>query len=200
MNLPNRLTLLRLLISPLFLILYVWHEDFGISLAQLPYLLLFLLTIMELTDTFDGYFARKYNLVTDFGKVIDPMADSISHITFFLSFTHPPIQIPIWVIFLFLYRESVIASLRTICALKGFALAARTSGKIKAVIQAIATYAVVLCLIPFSQGWLTQADLTHIATWIVGSVALFTLFSMFEYIIANAPFIAKSFEKPASQV
>jgi CDP-diacylglycerol--glycerol-3-phosphate 3-phosphatidyltransferase len=69
---------------------YLEYETFDISLVTLPYILLFLLGISELSDACDGYFARKYNQVTDLGKILDPMADSIYRISVFLTFTLPP--------------------------------------------------------------------------------------------------------------
>ena len=100
------------------------HASFGINELLLPYVLLFLLGVFELSDAFDGYIARKYNQVSDFGKIFDPMADSIARISVLLTFTQPPVNLPLPLIFVFLYRDSVISTLRTICALKGFALAA----------------------------------------------------------------------------
>ena len=138
MGIANYFTFSRILIAPLFLLVYLEHDFFNINNILLPYVLLTLLTISELSDAFDGYLARKYNQVTDFGKVLDPMADSIARTSMFLTFTLDPVNLPVVLIFVLLYRDSIISTLRTVCALKGYALAARTSGKIKAVIQGIA--------------------------------------------------------------
>ena len=116
----NSLTIFRIFISPVFLLLYLQHDALGITAKGLPYALL--LGISELSDAFDGLLARKYNQVTDLGKILDPMADSISRISVFLTFTQPPVNVPLVCVFLFLYRDSVISTLRTICALRGFAL------------------------------------------------------------------------------
>src|SRR5258708_4178403 len=106
----NCLTFFRIFISPVFLLVYLQHEAFGISVRALPYALLLLLSISELSDALDGLLARKYNQVTDLGKILDPMADSISRISVFLTFTQPPVSVPIICVFIFLYRDSVIST------------------------------------------------------------------------------------------
>src|SRR6186997_2630352 len=132
MTIANTFTLFRVLISPLFFLLYAYPDLIGINPLLMSCVLLALFAIAESTDAFDGYLARKYNQVTDLGKILDPMADSIYRISVFLTFTLEPVKLPMILVFVFLYRDSVVSTLRTICALKGFALAARTSGKIKA--------------------------------------------------------------------
>lgn len=191
MTVAHYLTFFRILISPIFLVFYLQYEYFGLSSATLPYALLGILCVLELTDAFDGYLARKYNQVTDFGKLIDPMADSISRLSVFLTFTEKPIEIPMLLVFLFLYRDSVISTLRTICALKGVTLAARPSGKIKAVVQAIAAFIVVILMIPYSRGELSLEALHDTSTTVVGIAAAYSLFSAGEYIVANWRYISK---------
>ena len=161
----------------------------------LPYVLLSLFAISELSDAFDGYLARRYNQVTDLGKVLDPMADSISRISVFLTFTLEPVKLPMLLVFIFLYRDSVVSTLRTICALKGFALAARTSGKIKAVVQAVAALIVLLLMIPHSLGDLSTQALHNIGTIIISIAALYSVYSGIEYIYANRQYIQKLLQK-----
>lgn len=196
MSIANYLTLMRLFISPIFLLTYIYHDSVGITAQTLPYVLLCLLGASELSDAFDGYFARLYNQVTDLGKILDPMADSIARTTVFLSFTQPPVSLPVPLIFIFLYRDSVVSTLRTICALRNFALAARTSGKIKAVIQGVAALIIILLMIPHSQGELSTNVLHLIGTWVVGIAAVYTLLSGIEYVYANRRYIAKLLALP----
>lgn len=191
-SLANVLTFIRIFISPIFLFIYLEHDFFYISNQWLPYVLLFLLAASELSDALDGYLARKYQQVSDFGKIFDPMADSIYRISVFLTFTQPPVNLPLLLVFVFIYRDSVIAMLRTMCALKGFALAARASGKIKAVIQACAAIIVVLLMIPHSLGYLSSADLRLFSIWVVGFAALYTLYSGGEYLYSNGHYIKKT--------
>ncbi len=160
-------------------------------MRYLPYILLFLMTVSEVSDLLDGYIARKYNQVSDFGKIFDPMADSIARLSVFLTFTLPPVYMSMWLIFVLLYRDAVISTLRTICALRGFALAARPSGKIKAVVQAVAAFAILLLMIPYSLGYLSQHALHVSALYIVGAACIYTLFSGVDYIYAHREHIKK---------
>lgn len=189
MSIANYFTFIRVIISPIFLLLYIEHDYLGVNSLVLPYVLLALLGVSELSDACDGYLARKYNQVTDLGKVLDPMADSIARISVFLTFTLDPVKLPMPLVFIFLYRDSVVSTLRTICALKGFALAARTSGKIKAVIQAIAAFIVLGLMIPHSSGQLSTSALHSLGTAIIGVAAFYTIYSGFDYIYANWPYI-----------
>lgn len=171
--------------------LYLEHELLGISLVWLPYCLLFLLGISELSDAFDGYFARKFNQVTDLGKLLDPMADSIYRISVFLTFTRPPVSLPLLLVFVFLYRDSVISTLRTICALRGFALAARSTGKIKAILQAITIFVIIFAMIPYSVGVISQHTLNLIAVVTTAIAAAYALFAGVEYIWANRDYVLR---------
>jgi CDP-diacylglycerol--glycerol-3-phosphate 3-phosphatidyltransferase len=191
LTIANYLTFFRIFISPIFLLVYLEYENLNIGLVALPYVLLFLFGISELSDAFDGYLARKYNEVTDLGKILDPMADSIYRISVFLTFTLPPIRLPMILVFIILYRDSVVSTLRTICALKGFALAARPSGKIKAVIQAIAAFIIILLLIPYSLGSLSEDTLHLTSTILVTLASIYTFFSGIDYIYANREYIAR---------
>lgn len=195
MNIANYLTFIRIFISPIFLFVYLEYETFNISFITLPYVLLFLFGISELSDALDGYFARKYNVVNDLGKILDPMADSIYRISIFLTFTLPPVQIPMILVFILLYRDSVISTLRTVCALRGFALAARPSGKLKAVIQAFSAFVIILLLIPFSLGHLSQESLQLTSTIVVALASVYTLFSGIDYIYANREHVLKLISK-----
>lgn len=191
MSIANYFTFIRVLIAPLFLLVYLEHDAIGINSVLLPYVLLSLLFVSELSDAFDGYLARKYNQVTDLGKVLDPMADSIARISVFLTFTLEPVKLPMILVFIFLYRDSVVSTLRTMCALKGFALAARLSGKIKAVVQAIAALIVLILMIPHSLGHLSTETLHFTGMVIVSIAAVYTIFSGIDYIYSNWLYIAK---------
>ena len=196
MSIAHYFTFIRIFISPIFLLLYISHDYVGISSTLLPYILIFLLAVSELSDAFDGYLARKYNQVTDLGKILDPMADSISRLSVFLTFTQQPVNLPMPLIFLFLYRDSVVSTLRTICALKGFALAARTSGKVKAGIQAVAAFIILGMMIPHSVGALSTYSLQLWSAWIATVAAIYTVYSGFDYIYANREFVARLLTLP----
>ncbi len=77
MNLPLYLTLSRVLLGPVFMAVYLYYQEMGIPLVWLPFCLIFLAILSELSDLFDGFLARRHNKVTELGKILDPMADSI---------------------------------------------------------------------------------------------------------------------------
>lgn len=191
LTLPNYITFLRLFLSPIFLLIYIEYEALKISFTFLPFILLALLAISELSDLFDGYIARKTNQVSDFGKILDPMADSISRLGVFLTFTQGAVSLPLPLVFIILYRDAIVSTLRTICALRGFALAARKSGKIKAVLQAIAAFIILLMLIPYSLGELSLEDLHSWSVWIISAVCVYTVYSGIDYIYANREYVKK---------
>ena len=178
--------------GPIFLIVYLYYPFLGIGLPFLPFVLLALLIIAELSDLLDGYFARKQNQVTDLGKILDPMADSIFRISVFLTFTQGMIQLPLILVFVFIYRDMVISTLRTVCALRGVALGARRSGKIKAVIQAIVAFFILMTMIPYSFGLLGLNTLRAMSFYAVLLAALYTLGSGAEYLIVHREYIKKA--------
>ena len=162
------------------------------QLSYLPYVLLALTVLSELSDLFDGFLARKHNKVTELGKLLDPMADSIFRLSVLLAFTQGVIQIPVLLVCLFFYRDMIISTLRTICALRGIALGARLSGKIKAVIQAAVIFFILILLIPYSMGCLELEVLQALSFYAVLIAAIYTLYSGFEYIVANRLYIKKA--------
>lgn len=191
MPIAHYFTLGRIFISPVFLLVYLYQKD--VPPLLLPFILVLLLCCSELSDAFDGYLARKFNQVTDLGKVLDPMADSIYRISVFLTFTLEPVKIPMGLVFVFLYRDSAISTLRTICALKGFALAARPSGKLKAVIQALAAFTVIGFMLLSALKLISPEELTQYSTYVVAGAAAYTLLSGADYILANLRYIQKAF-------
>ncbi len=179
---PLIITLSRVALCPLFLVIYLFYEKMSIPLVVLPYILLGLVIILELTDIFDGLVARKTNQVTNLGKIIDPMADSIVRLSVLLTFTQGIIQLPMLLTLLFVFREIIISTLRTLCALNGHALAARLSGKLKAVFQAVATILIILMMIPYSLGYISLLMLQKTSLWIITLTAAYTILSGLEYL------------------
>lgn len=186
------LTLSRILLGPLFLVVFLYYPAFGISLFWLPYILLLLAGLSELSDLFDGALARKHNKVTDLGKLLDPMADSIFRLSVLLAFTQGMIQLPLILVCIFFYRDTIISTLRTLCALRGFALAARLSGKIKAVIQAAVIFFILILMIPYSMGCLDVELLQAMSFYSVLISVIYTLYSGMEYVFANRKYIQKA--------
>jgi len=192
-NSANYVTLLRIIVIPFFPLIYLKYDFLKIPLIWMPFILLGILIFCEFTDLVDGFLARRKNQVTDLGKVIDPMADSITHILVFFTFTQSWIDVPILLVFVFFYREFLISTLRTICALKGFSLAARRSGKIKTLLQAIIAVLVVALLIPFFMGYISLETLRFTSLILVSIAALYSVISAIDYVYANKSYIKKFF-------
>lgn len=192
MNIALGLTLGRILLSPLFLIAYLYYQQLGISTFAMPFVLIGIVGLAELTDMLDGVAARRRKEVTELGKLLDPMADSIFRLSVFLSFTQGIISLPLWLVLLFFYRDSIISLLRTLCALRGFTLAARFSGKVKAVIQGVFALIILILMIPYATGDLALQMLQSISFYLVLGAVIYSLFSGVEYLRANLSYIKRS--------
>ncbi|MFZ2588554.1 CDP-diacylglycerol--glycerol-3-phosphate 3-phosphatidyltransferase [Paucilactobacillus nenjiangensis] len=144
MNLPNKLTVLRLIAIPFFLLLLVLPLDWGtisfagatVPVTQLVAAIIFLAAVI--TDNLDGIIARKYHLITNFGKFTDPLADKLLVMTAFIMLTSMNV-VPAWVTVVIIWRELAVTGLRLlIIETNGEVLAAKMPGKIKTVSQFIA--------------------------------------------------------------
>ncbi|MDC7125819.1 MAG: CDP-diacylglycerol--glycerol-3-phosphate 3-phosphatidyltransferase [Spirochaetales bacterium] len=132
MNLPTKITVFRIILAPVFFLVYFVPIWFGAGTSVSVYIMIPMFIVMELSDALDGYIARKYNMVTDLGKILDPFSDVISRVTFFLCFTFTGIM-PIWTFLIIVYRELAITFLRMMMMGKGVAMAASIWGKAKAI-------------------------------------------------------------------
>lgn len=128
MNLPNKLTIARIIAVPVFTVLY---------LLKMPVLAFTVFILAALTDMLDGRIARKHNLVTNFGKIMDPLADKILVYAAFCLFVEDGL-VPAYMLIIILAREFAVAGMRTVAASEGIVVAAGTTGKIKTVLQMIA--------------------------------------------------------------
>ena len=146
MNLPNTLTISRIVASPLLFLLFFLPDYIPCSFACVVPVIWVLFIAMELTDVLDGWVARKYGIVTDLGKVLDPFSDVISRLTYFVAFAALGIMHPL-LLLLIVYREVSIAFIRMLMYRDGVAMAARAGGKLKAVFYNIGG---VLGLVVFS--------------------------------------------------
>ncbi|NCC13479.1 MAG: CDP-diacylglycerol--glycerol-3-phosphate 3-phosphatidyltransferase [Spirochaetia bacterium] len=137
MNIPNKLTVSRLVMAPLFFIAFHLASWFGPQLQSTASILtLTLWAATELTDLLDGQIARKKNLVTDLGKVMDPFADTFSRLTYFVCLSGAGIM-PLWTFILIMWREFSILFVRMLMMGKGKPVAANIWGKSKAVLYAV---------------------------------------------------------------
>lgn len=167
MNLPNKLTLLRIILIPVFMVVLYW----GFPYAN--YVALAIFIIASLTDMLDGKIARKYNLVTDFGKFADPLADKMLVTAAMLWFVEIG-QMPAWAVLIVVIREFAVSGLRMVAADKGRVIAAGWSGKVK---TASTMVCIVLMLIP--------PVAREISSLCVAVIVLTTIYSGVEYFIKN---------------
>jgi CDP-diacylglycerol---glycerol-3-phosphate 3-phosphatidyltransferase len=191
MNPATILTLSRVLIAPIFA--YVFISGYGSGTTAWIWIALGLTGLIELTDLLDGSLARSRGEVTDFGKVFDPVADSLSRQTIFISFMVTGI-IPLWMYLIFFYRDAFMQLLRIVCASSGIVLAARKSGKIKAVLQGIGSFGVlfVILLQVYHINWIPERVMGfHPGFWIILFPAIFTLLSVIDYVVPNVKLIEK---------
>ena len=178
LNLPNKLTMLRMVLVPVYLVLLAVGLDW-------PALIVF--AVASITDLLDGKIARKHGLVTNFGKFMDPIADKmLTHTAFILLCAMGRLNVVACIIFV--AREFVVSGLRLVAVEQGHVIAAGMSGKIKTVLQMI--LALVLTVLP---------SLTAFAQWLLGmgtviavlsnllmlAAAAMTLYSMVEYVWQN---------------
>ncbi len=131
MNTPNKLTLLRVILIPFFVVCML--ADFG---AWTKWAALVLFVVASMTDWLDGYLARKYHLVTNFGKFMDPLADKLLVCSAMICLIELG-KIPSWVVIIIIGREFVISGFRLIASDNGIVIAANYWGKFKTVCQMI---------------------------------------------------------------
>lgn len=168
MNTPNKLTLLRTLMVPIFIIFMYLDFNGSRIIATLIF------AIASFTDFLDGYLARRDNLVTNFGKFADPLADKIlvcSAMTMLVSFD----EIPAWAVIIIIAREFTITGFRIIAASENITIAASPLGKFKTVTQLISN----ILLLTGVQ------SLRHTGMGIFYLAVIFTVISGADYIIKN---------------
>ncbi|MBQ3103894.1 MAG: CDP-diacylglycerol--glycerol-3-phosphate 3-phosphatidyltransferase [Oscillospiraceae bacterium] len=166
MNLPNKLTVLRIVLIPVFMGVLYW----GFPGAQ--YVALAVFIVASFTDYLDGYIARRDHLVTDFGKFADPLADKMLVTAAMLWFVEIG-QMPAWVLLIVLVREFAVSGLRMIASDAGRVIAAGWSGKVK-------TASTMVCIILM---FLPIGKILNIIC--VAVIAVTTLYSGVEYFVKN---------------
>ena len=181
MNLPNKLTTIRVIMIPFFVL--AMEIDILGAWGRLIAAIIFVLA--SVTDALDGHFARKYNLVTNFGKFMDPLADKLL-VCSALICLHD--RIPAWIIIIIVGRELIISGFRIIAADNGIVIAASMWGKVKTVFQIITTVWLVLDINWLVQKYIIPIEvpvyniLGDILIWV--SLAL-TIISLVDYIYKN---------------
>jgi CDP-diacylglycerol--glycerol-3-phosphate 3-phosphatidyltransferase len=183
MNVPNRLTILRVAMIPIlivFMLLDSWPYSDYVAGA------VFILACI--TDYFDGYIARKYNLITTFGKFMDPLADKILVCSAMICFVaDPTCQMPVWVVIVIIAREFIISGFRVVAAEKGIVIAASYWGKIKTTVQMVMSIVLIF-------------NFQHPVFYIIERVLIYaalilTVISLVDYIYKNREVIKNESEK-----
>ncbi len=165
MNLPNKITLFRVILVPVFILtMYLFPENNLLSFI--------IFSIAALSDAMDGYIARKHNLVTNFGKFMDPLADKILTMSAFVMLVERG-AIAAWIIIVVLTREFAITGFRTLASDSGVTIAASNLGKIKTITQMVAIIA-----------YFVVGEST-LFTILVYAMLIATIVSGYDYIVKN---------------
>lgn len=193
MNIANRLTIARIVMIPVFLLMMCFPKDalgtvnvFQSNLSVSWILAMIIFTIASITDFLDGYLARKYHLITNFGKFADPLADKLLVMTAFITLVGAGV-IPMWIVAVIVCRELAVTGLRLLLVNDGEVLAAAWPGKVKTATQMLA---IIFLLIddfpvkglPFSIG-----------TILLYVCLVATVYSGVDYFIKNKHVFADSF-------
>lgn len=172
MNLPNKLTILRVIMIPFFLIFML--TDLGNEAGK--YIALFLFCAASITDFLDGYIARKNNLVTNFGKFMDPLADKLLVCSALISFVELG-KVPAWIVIIIVAREFIISGFRLVASDNGVVIAASYWGKFKTVSQMIM---IILIILDFDNAVFNMLEIAFMYI----ALAL-TVISLIDYIVKN---------------
>ncbi|HLR80176.1 MAG TPA: CDP-diacylglycerol--glycerol-3-phosphate 3-phosphatidyltransferase [Bacillota bacterium] len=191
MNVPNKITLSRIFLIPIFVIVLIVPVDWGqweIGYNELPvahFVGALLFIIASVTDWVDGYYARKYNLVTTLGKFLDPLADKLLVSAGFILLVELGLA-PAWVVILIISREFAVTGLRLVASGEGIVLAASNMGKLKTTTQILAIATLLLHNFPFSYiGFRLDLILLYAALF-------FTVVSGIDYFVRNGHVMKES--------
>lgn len=196
MNLPNKISIFRIALVPMMVVIYIFpFADYGIltgsievqgvALPVVNIWVLILFAIASISDFVDGYIARKYNLITSFGKFIDPVADKLLVNTLFilLAISGAVSVVPV---LLMIWRDTLVDAMRMMSANKGVVVAAGIWGKLKTVFQMFAIIFVLLNNIPFA---FFDIPVASLLVWVS---AIISVYSGVVYFRQMKPYIMES--------
>ncbi len=169
MNLPNKLTIFRVILIPFFVVLLLFDLT-----AYDKWIALAIFIVASLTDFLDGHIARKYNLVTNFGKFMDPLADKLLVCSAMICLVELS-RIPAWVVIIIIAREFIISGFRLVASDNGVVIAASYWGKFKTVFQMVMICLMIADLPPL-------ALVTQIVMWVA---VVLTVVSLVDYLLKN---------------
>ena len=181
MNLPNRLTLFRIILIPLIVLLYLFpyaqvgievpsYMVAGVSISLINMINLVIYIIAAITDAIDGHYARKHHMITTFGKFADPIADKLLTTTMFLLFLSRGI-IPVIPVILMIARDTVVDGARMIASSNGKVVAAGMMGKLKTVLQMVTVALILLNNLPFE---ILHLPISLVLLWLAAFVSVFS--------------------------
>ena len=204
MTVPNILTLFRLASAPVFLAFFIgsgkdgflpiaWHGQAGLIAC------LVVMSASEISDILDGILARRWNQVSDFGKILDPYADSTFRLSCFFAFASQAHGkwIPIWMVMVLFYRDMLVTVIRAFGIERRIFVHARASGKIKAITQGVAIFITLSLAVIFGEESVAYETVSkgiegtaiaHTMMWVVTAM---TVWSGLDYFIANRHLFAK---------
>ena len=172
MNLPNKLTCFRVVLIPFFVffLLAPWFEGYGYYFAVGIFI------VASITDFLDGYLARKYNLVTNFGKFMDPLADKLLVCSALICLVELEL-LPSWIVVIIIAREFIISGFRLIASDNGVVIAASYWGKFKTVFQ---IFMVIVLIV----------NIQNFVFYVIGQALIYislalTIISLIDYIVKN---------------
>ena len=171
MNLPNKLTIFRIVLVPVFLIFLLGQFGYWANIVAAV-----IFIAASATDMLDGYIARKYNMITNFGKFMDPLADKLLVDSALIALVALG-RIEAWIVIIIIGREFIISGFRLVAADNGTVIAASFWGKIKTVFQMAATI-----LLIFDFPWFPIYQITQILVYIA---LVLTVVSLIDYLIKN---------------
>ncbi len=182
MTIPNMMTISRLVLSPVFLFVFLadglWARILAFVIAG----------VNELTDLFDGIIARRHGKVTSFGKIVDPMADSFYHLTVFICFAVKGYA-PVWMVALLFYRDFMVSYLRTLGSMHGEVLSARGIGKRKTMSQGLAI--IIILLLDILRQFTPIVWFSLASYILVGIATVITVIAGIAYFIVNKKLLQK---------
>lgn len=171
MNLPNKLTLFRVFLIPFFVVFML----LDITGEYDKYIAVSIFIIASLTDLLDGKIARKYNLVTNFGKFMDPLADKLLVCSALICLIGDKLQA--WIVIVIISREFIVSGLRTVASDNGIVIAASWWGKVKTTLQMLM---IILLIVNLDYKWYSVVEYI----FVYAALAL-TIISLIDYLVKN---------------
>lgn len=187
MNLANKLTVFRVILIPFFLV--------ALMVPEIPagkWIAVGIFGLASLTDLFDGKIARKYNMVTDFGKFMDPLADKLLVCSAMIALIELQ-RLAAWIVIVIIAREFIISGFRLIASDNGIVIAAGMWGKVKTTVQMIM---VILLIINLQENFPAYAGAIHICEQVlIYASLLLTIISLIDYLWNNRNVLSSEHQK-----